>query len=134
MTGDQKLGIGIAALAAWLLYYLNSKGLLHESVSSIITPQGTIIADPITGAPQYDASNTATIPPGVGLGVAPLDAMGHPTPNPADPTRCSCPSGFTLWHNISPDSYWCIPDAPATSTGSASPVSGAIVRGPFVSV
>lgn len=114
MKREQHLGIWLTAGAALLLYYLSKNGLLHQSVtSSILTSDGTsTVPDPITGAPQFDMGNSATVPKGFESAVPPIDAStGIATTSPADPTRCSCPQGYSLWHNANPDTYWCIPVA-----------------------
>lgn len=114
MKREQHLGMWLTAGAALLLYYLSKNGLLHQSVtSSILTPDRTsTVPDPLTGAPQFDMGNAFTVPPGFSSAVPPIDAStGIATTSPGDPTKCSCPQGYSLWHNVNPDTYWCIPIA-----------------------
>ncbi len=111
MTHGQKFGLLLAGLAAILLWLLNRKGLLHESVvSKIITPQGTVLSDPLTGAPQFDHRIAATIPVNEEFAIAPIDGNGNVTFELKVPQRASCPQGYRLWHDAaSPGRYECIP-------------------------
>lgn len=115
MKREGYYGMGLAALAAFILYWLNKKGLLHESVSaSIITPNGTVQSQAGTGLPQYDVRDSRTIPDGEDFAVNPISSMGVVTQHPSDPNKASCPQGYTLYHEVSTDSYLCIPDSAAT--------------------
>jgi hypothetical protein len=110
MTEQHKFGLGMAALAALILYLLQKKGLLHESVSStILSGSGTVLQDPVTGGPQFDQSIAASIPANEAFAVKPIAADGTVTWNPSDPRRATCPMGYTLWHNATDGSYECIP-------------------------
>ena len=109
-TREHHLGYALVAAALFILWWLNKQGLLHESVSSsIVTAAGTVTSDPLTGFPQYDPRVPATIPTNIDKAVFPIAADGTISPNPSDPTRCSCPTGTTPWHNAADDSYWCVP-------------------------
>jgi len=112
MSRESKTGLIIAALVAFVLYLLTKGGLLHESVSAgIITPQGTVIPDPATGYPQFDASNPLTLPANFSSATPPIDSTnGAITTAPRDPKRATCPVGYSLWHdaNGGPGGYWCI--------------------------
>lgn len=103
MKQEQIFGIALVSGAGILLYLLNKKGLLHESVSSRIVP-----SQEGTGYPQFDSRDPSTIPSSISNSVYPLDNQGNATPNPKDPTKASCPSGFLLWHDIADDSYVCL--------------------------
>jgi hypothetical protein len=110
MTDEQKFGTLVAGAAVFLLWLLNRKGLLHESVSAkIITPQGTILSDPATGAPQFDHRVAATIPPNEEFAVAPIDGDGAVTWSLRIPQRASCPTGYRLWRDAANGRYECIP-------------------------
>lgn len=98
---------GFALLLAYLLK--NAKSLLHEQVtSSIITPQGTITPDPLTGAPRFDSTIAATIPANFDSAVAPIAPNGVVTPYPNDPTGATCPAGHLLWKDEATGAYWCL--------------------------
>lgn len=113
MSKQSTSGYIILGGFAALLLYLLSKGntLLHETVSSsIVTAAGTITSDPLTGAPQFDASDTRTYDPARYAGaVAPIDTNGRVTQYPSDPVRCTCPQGFEKWKDVVDNSYWCFP-------------------------
>lgn len=110
MTREQQTGLFIVGGAALLLYFLSKAGLLHESVSSaIVSPENTVLSDPKTGFPQYDPRIPATIPAGEDFALRPISADGQVTEHPADPTTCTCPQGYSPYHNVQDDSYWCIP-------------------------
>jgi len=110
VTDGQKLGIGLTGLAALLLWLLNRKGLLHEAVTAkIITPQGTILSDPVTGAPQFDSTVQATVPVNEEFAVPPIDGDGKVTYAVRIPTKASCPSGYVLWKDAATGHYECIP-------------------------
>ncbi len=113
-------GLILAAIAIAIFYFLNKKGLLHESVSSaIITAQGTVIPDITTGFPQYDTRTPSTVPLTEQFALKPLDSFGNATEFPKDPTRATCPIGYSKWHNAADGSTWCLPD---TEISSAIPV------------
>ena len=110
MTSGQKFGLALAGLAALILWLLNRKGLLHESVSArIITPQGTILSDPLTGAPQFDSRVAVTVPANEEFAIPPIDGNGVVTFDLKIPQRASCPTGYQLWKNVATGSYECIP-------------------------
>lgn len=110
-TNTDILGWGLVIIALLLLYFLNKKGLLHESVSTnILTPDGTTTQDPVTGYPQYDTNVAQTVPSQIAQAVAPIyTPTGEITSHPPDPTQISCPIGTSPWHNVTDDSYWCLP-------------------------
>jgi hypothetical protein len=109
-TKESHLGYALVFAALLALWYLNKKGLLHESVSSsIVTPDGTVLSDPKTGFPQYDSSDPQTFPPNLDKAVAPINGDGSVSAYPADPTTCSCPIGLSAWHDVKDNAYWCIP-------------------------
>jgi hypothetical protein len=114
MTEHEKFGLGMAALAALILYLLNRNGLLHESVTSTIigglpvTSAGTIQPDPVTGAPMFDQNVGTSIPANEAFAVPPIDWDGKVTFNPTQPKRATCPTGYTLWKNATDGSYECI--------------------------
>lgn len=109
-TREHHLGYALVAAALFLLWWLNSKGLLHESVSSkIVTSAGTVLSDPVTGGPQFDPSAPSTVPANIAEAIAPIDGNGVLTNSPADPTKCTCPIGTTLWKNSADSTYWCVP-------------------------
>ena len=94
-----------------LLVYLLTKGnsLLHESVSaSILSSSGTVLPDAY-GIPQFDTRMPATVPPGAGSPLPPLNSSGQTDWNPSDPSKSSCPAGYQLWHNVADNSYQCLP-------------------------
>ena len=113
--GDQQRFFGYALIAGLLalLYYLlkNGSTFLHEGVStSIITSAGTIVPD-ANGIPQFDTRIPATVPPGQGAAVAPIDANGVTNWNPSDPVAATCPMGYTKYHNVTDGTYQCVPNA-----------------------
>lgn len=111
MTDGQKLGLGLSALAAFLLWLLNRNGLLHEAVTAkIITPQGTVLSDPVTGAPQFDHTIASTIPVNEEFAIAPIDGNGNVTFDLKVPQRASCPRGYQLWRDVATGRYECIPN------------------------
>lgn len=110
MTDGQKLGLGLTGVAVFLLWLLNRKGLLHESVTAkIITSQGTVLSDPVTGAPQFDHTVPSTVPPNEEFAIAPIDGDGTVTFNIRQPRKASCPSGYQLWKDAASGRYECIP-------------------------
>lgn len=104
-------GLILAAIAVLVLWLLNKKGLLHESVTAgIITPQGTITSS-VEGYPQFDATNTATYDPQkYALSVAPIDTNGQITNQPRNRTGATCPIGYSKWVDVVDNSIWCMPD------------------------
>ena len=114
MSGNEKFGLGMAALAALILYLLQKKGLLHESVTSTIggvpiTSSNTIPPDPATGFPMFDQNVAASIPAGEEFAVMPIASDGTLTWNPSNPKAASCPMGYRMWKNATDGSYECIP-------------------------
>jgi hypothetical protein len=118
MTREGYYGMGLAAIAAAILYWLSKQGLLHESVTGgIVTPDGTIASQSGTGIPQYDITNPSTFDEAqLNASVPPLDQYGKATQNPSDPTRSTCPIGYTLYHEVTSGAYWCLPNSNATKT------------------
>lgn len=109
-TREHGLGYGLVAIALFLLWWLNKNGLLHETVSSrIVTSSGTVVADPLTGFPQFDTNVPSTVPANIAEAVAPIDEHGVITNSPANPTKCSCPLGTSQWRNAADSTYWCVP-------------------------
>lgn len=108
---QQTFGIALAAGAAFLLWLLSKKGLLHESVTSqIVTGQGTITSDPATGAPNFSTADTRTYNPAqYAAAIPPISGPGPATQYPSNPQAASCPEGYQLWHNVDDNSYWCMP-------------------------
>lgn len=110
MTHGQRFGLILAGLAALLLWLLNRKGLLHEAVSAnIITPQGTVLSDPLTGAPQFDHRVASTIPLNEEFAIAPIDGNGNVTFELKVPQRATCPEGYQMWKDVATGRYECIP-------------------------
>jgi hypothetical protein len=104
-TGYLILAI-FGAILLWLL--TRGKSILHESVqSAILTPQGTVTPDPVTGAPQFDPR--IDVPANEEYAIAPICGPGPATFNPVNPKACSCPSGYVLWKNVGSGGYECIP-------------------------
>lgn len=113
MTRERTLGIILAAGVAALLYMLSRSGLLHESVSaaidpSLLTPQGTVTPDPLTGRPRYDSRVPRTLPANIGTKIAPIDSLGVITSTPYIPAKATCPAGYQLWNDAADGTYWCI--------------------------
>jgi|SRR2546429_3212818 len=107
-------GLVIAALAVAILYLLNKKGMLHESVTSTIggvtsSGLGTILPDPQTGFPVYDTRYPSTVPPEEAYAIPPLDTDGNATQFPKNALGCTCPIGFVKWKNAADGSVWCLP-------------------------
>jgi hypothetical protein len=114
MKDSQKVGLTVAGLAVLALYLLNKKGLLHEAVTTTIggvtvTPQNTILPDPVTGAPQFDSTIAATVPEQEAFAIAPIDSNGNITFTPSNPKGCTCPIGYILWHDAGSGRYECLP-------------------------
>ncbi len=119
---EHNTSVVVLVLVAIILYLLSKANLLHESVTSgIVTPQGTVTPDPVTGAPRFSPSNPATLPANYPVNVvAPIDGLGNITTNPADPRKATCPAGYQLWQNADSGAYWCI--LSHLSDGSQGPV------------
>lgn len=102
----------IAGLGALLIWLLSKAGqsFLHEGVSSIITPYGTIKSDPQTGYPQFDAGDPSTYDAAkYAAAVPPIDTNGNVTQFPSDIFNCTCPSGYQKWRGKVDGSVWCFP-------------------------
>ena len=111
MKREHVFGLGLAILAAFILYLLSKSGLLHESVTSaIITPQSTVTSDPQTGYPQYDTRVGSTIPEQEAFAEPPLDTNGMATQFPKDILNCTCPIGYRKWRNVADGGIWCLPN------------------------
>jgi hypothetical protein len=96
--------IGMALFALWLVGKMG-KGVLHGS-STI----GFIQGDPLTGAPQFDSANSATLPACYSNGVLPLGSPNEgPTGFPANPLLATCPAGYQLWKDQNSGAYVCLP-------------------------
>jgi hypothetical protein len=109
-TREHHLGYALVAIALFILWWLNKQGLLHESVSSsIVSAAGTVVADPVTGFPQFDPRVPSTVPTNIADAVAPIDVHGTITNSPANPALSSCPIGTSHYHNVADDTYWCVP-------------------------
>lgn len=112
MKRESIFGLILAAIAIALFYLFNKKGLLHEGVSSsIITAQGTVIPDMVTGFPQYDTRIPATVPEAEAFALKPLDSLGNATQFPANPMKATCPIGYSKWNNAADGSTWCLPNS-----------------------
>src|SRR5947209_5452613 len=106
MKRESIFGLVIAGLAGLILWLLNRKGLLHESVSSklggvTVTTGNTITPDPATGFPQYDTSQPSTVPAAEAFAVKPIDISGPAGPGgnvtqfPTNPLTATCPVGYS---------------------------------------
>lgn len=105
MTKNREYGLFIAIVAAVLLWILSKKGYLHEAVSAAVL----FPSQPGTGFPQYDTRNVSTVPEQEAFAIKPIASGGSITEHPADPSGITCPVGYTPWHNVADDSYWCLP-------------------------
>jgi len=124
MKRENIFGLALAAIALFLLWLMNKKGLLHESVSAkiggaTVTTAGTILPDEF-GFPVYDTRYPSTVPETEAFAIAPIDTNGNITQFPKNPRGCTCPIGFSKWRNAADSSLWCLPDP---TTGTASGVS-----------
>lgn len=113
MTRERTLGIVLATAVAALLYMLTRSGLLHESVSAaidptLLTPQGTVTPDPVTGRPRFDSRVPRTVPANYASKIAPIDSLGVITSTPYNPSKATCPAGYQLFNDAADGTYWCI--------------------------
>lgn len=108
MTREQKFGIGLLALIAFLLWWLSKKGLIHESVTSTVLAGSAKILpnDALTGAPTFDANS---VPDNEEAAIPPIDGDGTARFDVKYPQRASCPIGYQLWKNLVNGTYECIP-------------------------
>lgn len=106
---QEKLGWGIiAGLTLFLLWLIGKSAkasALHGS-SQVNFIQG----DPLTGVPQFDSSDSSTLPPNYLQGVLPIGSPNEgPTGYPAHPQTATCPAGYMLWKDKNSGAYVCIP-------------------------
>ena len=89
------------ALLLWLL--TKGQQVLHASATTLIQP------DPATGAPQFNSNDPTTYDPNqYAASIKPICQGGGPLSS--SPSTCSCPEGYTLWHDTNSGNYFCFPN------------------------
>jgi len=113
MAKQQDTGYYVIAIFGAILLWLLTRGqsLVSASVTSMIGApvQNGVIAPDQYGNPQFNSQVPATFNAAAyAAAVNPICAGGVITAGPADPSTCSCPQGYTLWHDIGGGAYVCM--------------------------
>jgi hypothetical protein len=106
---QEKIGWGILAglilFVLWLMGKSGAVSYLHGASTVKL-----INNDSLTGVPQFDSSDSATLPACYANGVLPLGSPQEgATGFPANPLMATCPAGYQLWKDKNSGAYVCLP-------------------------